>query len=188
MGHRAVVVAAPHPAARTTARAVRATAVAAIVITAAVGVLVAGWLAFSAASGARVIVFATGSMSPTYPQGSAAVSVPVAASDLAVGDVVTVRREGMQRPVTHRVVAVSAAPGDELARELVLQGDGNEVPDVAPYVVREAHRVTWGSAALGVVARTLRGPVARAGLWAGAAGAVLWAMWPARIDKEDDDA
>ena len=50
----------------------------------------------------RIILFSTGSMSPTIPAGSAAVVRHIPAADIAVGDVVTVDRPG-KLPITHRV-------------------------------------------------------------------------------------
>lgn len=169
----------PQAAARVTVTAGKVAGLALIAVTALVGVSIAAWLVFSATTGARLIVFATGSMAPSLPQGAAAVSLPVSAAEIQVGDVVTVQREGAQRPVTHRVVSVAEVPEDEAARELVLQGDDNDTPDIGAYVVDRAHRVAWGGQGLGVVARGLQDRTVQLGLWVGAAGAVLWALWPA---------
>lgn len=166
----------------------RSLTVAAITVTAVAGVLVGAWLAFSATTGARMVVFETGSMSPSLPQGSAAVTLPVTAAEIQVGDVVTVRREGRQKPVTHRVVEVSPAEGEPGAARLVLQGDANATPDIGAYVVREAHRVVWGGPALGVVARLLKTGEVKVLLWVGAAAAVLWALWPSEGSRKDASA
>ncbi len=55
-----------------------------------------------------LIMFKTGSMEPTIPTGSLAVVQEIPASEVAVGDIVTVDRPG-QLPVTHRVTSVSGA-------------------------------------------------------------------------------
>ena len=53
----------------------------------------------------RIILFSTGSMSPTIPAGSAALVRSIPAADVQVGDVVKVERAG-QLPITHRVTGV----------------------------------------------------------------------------------
>ena len=53
-----------------------------------------------------LIMFKTGSMSPTIPAGSLSVVKEIPAADINVGDVVTVDRTG-KLPVTHRVTSVS---------------------------------------------------------------------------------
>jgi signal peptidase len=85
-----------------------------------------------------LIMFKTGSMEPTIPTGSLAVVQKIPASEVAVGDIVTVDRPG-QLPVTHRVTSV-AGTGD--SRTLTLRGDANETDDMAPYVVQDV-RLTW---------------------------------------------
>src|SRR5580692_2688514 len=55
-----------------------------------------------------LIMFKTGSMSPTIPTGSLAVVHQIPASDIHVGDVVTVDRPGLL-PVTHRVTSVEGS-------------------------------------------------------------------------------
>lgn len=80
------------------------TAVTILLVVMAVGL--ACWFAFSAVSGATLITFRTGSMSPTMPQGAIAVSLPVTANEIEIGDVITVQRAGEALPVTHRVIEV----------------------------------------------------------------------------------
>lgn len=178
MTRHAVTTTPPQTAARVTVTAGRVAGLVLVAATALVGVVIAAWLVFSTVTGARIVVFATGSMAPSLPQGAAALSLPVAAAEIQVGDVVTVQRDGAQRPVTHRVVSVETVPDDDARRALVLRGDDNDTPDVEAYVVDRAHRVTWGGPGLGVVARGLQDRTVRLALWAGAAGAVLWALWP----------
>src|SRR3954454_7756091 len=60
-------------------------------------------LAFTA--NITLIMFRTGSMTPAIPAGSVAVVQRIPASEIEVGDVVTVDRDG-QLPVTHRVRSV----------------------------------------------------------------------------------
>ena len=83
-----------------------------------------------------LIMFKTGSMEPTIPTGSLAVVHEIPASEIAVGDIVTVDRPG-QLPVTHRVTSVA---GTGETRTITLRGDANPTDDVAPYVVEHGAR------------------------------------------------
>lgn len=148
---------------------------------------VATWFVFSAVSGATLIVFRTGSMSPTMPQGSVAVSMPVSADEIDIGDVVTVQPANRQLPVTHRVVEVRevavAAHEQEVtanARELVLKGDDNDTADIRPYVVTEARRAVFAVPALGSALMLLQSPIGMGVLTLVAGALTAWAFWPRR--------
>lgn len=175
--HRAT---APHRGAHRASRwAGKVVAGLALATTVLVGTAALGWSVWSTTSGARLIEFMTGSMTPTYPTGAVAITVPTPAGDLVPGDVVLVRRDQFSKPVTHRVVSV--APADDPAeRTLVLQGDANTTPDIEPYVVAEVGRVVAGSAQLGDVLRAVRHPASLALLTLVAGAAVLRAFWPDR--------
>jgi signal peptidase len=89
-------------------------------------------LALAAAVGAAALagyrgeVILTGSMEPTLSPGDLVVVKKVAASELAVGDVVSFRdRHGT--PITHRVEAVRATRSGELA--VRTRGDANNAPE-----------------------------------------------------------
>lgn len=111
-------------------------AVTALIVVAAVGL--AAWFAFSAFTGASLITFRTGSMSPTMPQGTLAVTVPVQASELAVGDVITVQRAGEAMPVTHRVTAIATvADRPANAADIRAAAPGSDAPDLS----NPAHRI-----------------------------------------------
>ena len=160
-------------------------AVATVVI--AVALLLGAWFAFSALSGATLITFRTGSMSPTMPQGALAVSLPTAASDVKVGEVVTVQRGAGELPVTHRVVEVrtpaqasSEAPLAQDQRELVLQGEDNDAVHFAPYVVDRVRRVAFAMPGAGAVLMLLQSPLGMGMLTLFAGAMTAWAFWPAR--------
>jgi signal peptidase len=106
------------------------------------GLLTAAWLGYAHLTGAAVVVLETGSMAPSMPQGTAAVVVPVAADQLRVGDVVTVRRDDASPFVTHRVVDIARVEDEPQRRSLILQGDANTTPDLFPYEVEQALRTT----------------------------------------------
>lgn len=80
-----------------------------------------------------LMMFRTGSMSPTIPAGSVAVVQRIPASEIAVGDIVTVDREA-ELPVTHRVTSVQAGDGGA-TRVITMRGDANEQDDPVPYTV-----------------------------------------------------
>lgn len=96
-------------------------------------------LAGPALLGGRALTVRSGSMGAQLPTGSLAVIRPVAAADLHVGDVVTVRqaRGGL---VTHRIVAVDRNPSPAL---LTLRGDANRVADPEPVPVTAVLGRLW---------------------------------------------
>jgi signal peptidase len=121
-----------------------------------------------------LIMFKTGSMEPTIPTGSLAVVHEIPASQIEVGEIVTVDRPG-QLPVTHRVTSVAGA-GD--TRTITLRGDANPTDDVAPYVVSTVREVwTWVPGWASVVV-WFSNPLVLAGLTLGATALVTWAFWP----------
>lgn len=122
-----------------------------------------------------LIMFKTGSMSPTIPTGSLAVVQEVAGSDIRVGDVVTVDRQGAL-PITHRVTSVTALEPGTVS--LTLRGDANPTEDPAPYVVSTARRVLFSVPGLAYAVAAMSNPIALGGITMGAAGIVTWAFWP----------
>jgi len=76
--------------------------------------------------GGTTFVVAGGSMEPTIPLGSAVVAAPVAASDLAVGDVVSLRVGPQHAVFTHRIVRVVDRDG---AVWIQTKGDANTSAD-----------------------------------------------------------
>lgn len=156
------------------------TAILLVVLAAAVG-----WIVFAATTNATLITFRTGSMAPTMPQGALAVSLPVRADELKVGNVVTVQREERSLPVTHRVVHINsvenppagpALPGN--AREVILKGDANDHPDARPYIITDARRVVFSLPRLGSWFMMLQSPPAMGLLIVGAGILTTWAFWP----------
>lgn len=177
-----------------------------VLVVAALGL--ACWFAFSALSGATLITFRTGSMSPTMPQGALAVSLPVSASEIEVGDVITVQRAGESLPVTHRVVKIgeiedraanaadirAAAPGagppdlsSPGAREIVMQGDDNDTPDHLPYAITDARRVVFSLPFVGTILMMLQTPIATGALVVLVGALVVWAFWPKAASEEDGE-
>ncbi len=150
------------------------------------GLLVVGWLVVAASTGLSVLVFATGSMAPEMPTGTAALVQVVPASEVEVGDVVTVARpDGL--PVTHRVVEIAPVAGDPERRSLTLRGDANDTPDSTPYVVAEVKRVIASQPGLGHVLERLRTPPAMLGLTVIVAAITGWGFWPTRDESTSED-
>ena len=122
-----------------------------------------------------LIMFKTGSMSPTIPAGSLAVVRQIPASEIRVGDVVTVDRAG-KPPITHRVRAISPAGGD--ARTITMRGDANTTDDLQPYAVSHVRIVLLSVPGLAYAVVTLSHPLVLGGITLGTTALVIWAFWP----------
>lgn len=169
-------------------KAVSVVANVATTLLAIVGVVVACWFIFSLATGAQLIVFKTGSMSPTMPTGAAAIVMPVEAGELAVGDVVTVQSHGSSLPVTHRIVAIEPSDAADGAAQLTLRGDANAENDHEPYVVTDAHRVVFSMPALGTIIGLAQTPIVMGVLVLVVAGLVVRAFWPQGSEGHEGEA
>jgi signal peptidase len=126
--------------------------------------------------GFSFVRLATGSMSPTYPADSILLVRSVPAASVAVGDVVTVSRDGTV-PITHRVVSVVPSAS---GAELVLRGDANDADDPEPYQVSRVGLVLGGIPVGGGALVALQSPLGLGIATAFVALLVLWAWWPRR--------
>lgn len=122
-----------------------------------------------------LIMFKTGSMSPTIPAGSLALVREIPASDAKVGDVVTVDRPD-QLPVTHRVVATEPGVGGQTI--LTLRGDANPVDDPAPYTVSTVRIVMASVPGLAVAVVAMSNPWALGAVTVVVASFITWYFWP----------
>lgn len=129
--------------------------------------------------GYSIILFSTGSMSPTIPAGSAALVQRIPASQIQVGDVVTVDRQDAL-PITHRVTSIVAGTGPSKTYIITMKGDANQIEDVSPYQVSEVRRVVFSVAGVARPIDRLHEPWLLAVLTAVAAALVTWAFWPRR--------
>ena len=127
--------------------------------------------------GFSVILFSTGSMTPTIPAGSAALVRLVPASDLAVGDVTTIERPG-QLPITHRITSIEPLAGSLSTRVVTMRGDANPVDDPEPYVITDARLVVASMPGVAQFFVGLRDPRLLGLLAVLAGGLVTWAFWP----------
>jgi signal peptidase len=123
-------------------------------------------------------MFRTGSMAPTIPAGSVSIVQRVDASELEVGEVVTVDR-AEQLPVTHRITSV-AEGGTPAERVITMRGDANEQDDPHPYIVTSARVVLFSVPGIAPVIASFGDPMVLGGLTLGAALLVGWAFWPRR--------
>lgn len=133
-----------------------------------------------------LIMFSTGSMSPTIPAGSVAAVQRIPAAEIEVGDVVTVDREG-ELPITHRVTSV--VDGDApTERVITMRGDANAADDPFPYAVTSVRRVLFSVPGIATVIAGLGNPLVLGGLTAAATVLVVWAFWPRPPRRPEADA
>ncbi len=98
-------------------------------------------------AGYRPVVLQTGSMGDYAPAGSLVIAQPRPAAEVAVGDVVVMRRPGVAN-VTHRVVEIEQQ-GDR--RFAITKGDANEAIDPTPYPLQGEQLVSrWALPGWGV--------------------------------------
>ena len=127
-----------------------------------------------------LIMFKTGSMSPTIPTGSLAVVREVPADSVEVGDVVTVERPG-RLPITHRVTAVAPVPGGAPdARRITMRGDANAVEDPFPYDVDRVRVVVFSVPGIAPVLSAAGTPPVLAAVTVAATALVVGMFWPRR--------
>ncbi|WP_346995635.1 signal peptidase I [Dietzia sp. SLG310A2-38A2] len=146
------------------------------------GVVAVGLVIAAVTMNITLIMFKTGSMSPTIPTGSVAVVKEISADEIRVGDVVTVDRPG-RLPVTHRVIEVHPqVPGEAL---ILMQGDANPNPDPGMYRVESVRKVLWSVPGLANVIVWAGNPLVLGSITMLAALGVLWTFWPGRDDDDE---
>ncbi|MGP5717784.1 signal peptidase I [Brachybacterium tyrofermentans] len=124
-----------------------------------------------------LILFRTGSMDPAIPQGSLAVVQEVPASEVEVGDVVTIDRED-SLPITHRITSLHKTPDGSW--EITMKGDANESEDPAPYTVSTVREVLFSIPGLAKPVAALNSPYVLGGITLAVSALVVWALWPRR--------
>ncbi|GGF98149.1 hypothetical protein GCM10007304_10160 [Rhodococcoides trifolii] len=120
--------------------------------------------------GITPLVFRSGSMSPTITTGSVALGRDIPATEVRVGDIVSVDRADGSR-LTHRVQSVDSVAGNSAT--LTLKGDANESADPTPYVVTTVTDVIAHVPYLGYFVAWLSTPFA----WATGAVLAVSLMW-----------
>ena len=140
--------------------------------------LVLGGILAAVLFGVTLVRLATGSMTPTFPVDSVLLVQSVPASEVRVGDVVTVSRDGAI-PITHRVVEAHPM-GTSGGAQLVLRGDANTADDPEPYQVTRVGRVIGGIPYGGGALAALQSPIGLGVATVVVCSLVLWAWWPRR--------
>lgn len=107
--------------------------------------------------GIKPLVFRSGSMSPQISTGALALAKTVPATDLVVGDVISVNNDQGVR-ITHRVYSLEPTGGEAVIA--TLKGDDNNAPDRLPYTITEADRVFFHIGGLGYVVAWLSSSLA----------------------------
>lgn len=133
-----------------------------------------------------IMMFKTGSMSPTITAGSIALVKEIPASELEVGDIATVQRGHGELPVTHRVTEIKSIARDGTVT-FTMKGDGNATPDVEPYSASTVQRVFFSVPELAPLIQKLNSPYVLGMLTLGAAALVVWAFWPHDRGEEEED-
>jgi signal peptidase len=132
--------------------------------------------------GFSIVLFSTGSMTPTIPAGSAALVRLLPASDLHVGDVTTVERKDLL-PITHRITSIKPVNGQPDAREITMRGDANELEDPNPYLITQGRLVIASVPGIANLFQGMRNPLLMGGLTLLAGLLVSWAFWPRQTRK-----
>ena len=132
-----------------------------------------------------IIMFKTGSMSPTITAGSASLVREIPAEDMEVGDIVTVDRGEKVLPVTHRVTEIRSIDDSTGAVTFEMKGDANAEKDPEPYTSETVRTVMFSVPGVAPILQQWRNPFLLGGITIAASLLVVWAFWPRR--EEDDD-
>lgn len=112
--------------------------------------------------GFQTLIVASGSMGRTLPIGSVALTRPIEAEAVAVGDVISFRHRGRNETITHRVIAIGTENGQPA---FTTKGDANKDADPEKvYVGGRVHRVEYVVPLAGLVVRYARTPLGGMGL------------------------
>nr|WP_300145553.1 signal peptidase I [Propionicimonas sp.] len=134
--------------------------------------------------GLSIILFSTGSMSPTIPAGSAALVQQIPAADAHVGDIVTIERKDAL-PVTHRITSITPDPAGGRLYTITMRGDANNADDADPYHVAQVRKVIASVPGVAVAISRSRDPRILAALTVIAGALVTWAFWPRKGGASD---
>lgn len=129
-----------------------------------------------------IIMFKTGSMSPTITAGSASLVREIPAEDMKVGDIVTVDRGDKILPVTHRVIDIRSTDPSTGAVTFEMKGDANAEKDPEPYTTETVRKVMFSVPGIAPILQQWRNPFLLGGITIGASLLVVWAFWPRRGD------
>lgn len=132
-----------------------------------------------------IMMFKTGSMSPTIQAGSIALVRETPAAQMEIGDVVTVDRGEKILPVTHRVVSILDKDAQSGRVTFELRGDANEGKDPEPYTATTVRTVMFSIPGVAPILQQWRNPFLLGGITIAASLLVVWAFWPRRGEGDD---
>lgn len=132
-----------------------------------------------------IMMFKTGSMTPTITAGSIAFVHEIPAEEMEVGDIITADRGEKVLPVTHRVTSILGADSGQVTFEM--KGDANEAKDPEPYTAETARKVMFSIPSVAPAIQSFRDPFVLGGITIAASLLVVWAFWPRREEDEDGD-
>lgn len=154
-------------------------------VLAALGVVCIVLVILSFVFNVSIMMFRTGSMSPTITAGSIAFVHEIPAEKMEVGDIITADRGEKVLPVTHRVTSILDAESGQVTFEM--KGDANEAKDPEPYTAETVRRVMFSIPGVAPAIQSFRDPFVLGGITIAASLLVVWAFWPRREEESDDD-
>lgn len=134
-----------------------------------------------------IMMFKTGSMSPTITAGSIAFVHEIPAEKMEVGDIITADRGEKVLPVTHRVTTILDTDAQSGEVTFEMKGDANEAKDPEPYTAESVRKVLFSIPSIAPIIQQLRNPFALGGITIAASLLVVWAFWPRREEEDDSD-
>lgn len=134
-----------------------------------------------------IMMFKTGSMSPTIEAGSISFVHEIPAEEMKVGDIITVDRGEGVLPVTHRVTSISDTESRSGQVTFEMKGDANEAKDPEPYAADTVRKVMVSVPGIAPVIQQFRSPCVLGGITIAASLLVVWAFWPRREKHEVDE-
>lgn len=155
-------------------------------VLAVLGVLCIVLVILSVVFNVSIMMFKTGSMSPTIPAGSIAVVREIPAEEMEIGDIITASRGENVLPVTHRVVDIDSTDEATGAVTFEMRGDANAEKDPDLYTAEVVRKVMFSVPGVAPVLQKWRNPYLLGGITVAASLLVVWAFWPRRGDDEDE--
>lgn len=155
-------------------------------VLAALGVVCIVLVILSFVFNVSIMMFKTGSMSPTITAGSIAFVHEIPAEEMQVGDIVTADRGEKVLPVTHRVTSILDAKNPSGQVTFEMKGDANEVKDPEPYTADAVRKVIFSVPGIAPVIQKFRDPFVLGGITIAASLLVVWAFWPRREEEDDE--
>ena len=134
-----------------------------------------------------IMMFKTGSMSPTIEAGSIAFVQEIPAEEMKVGDIITADRGENVLPVTHRVTSILDADSSSGPVTFEMKGDANEAKDPEPYTADTVRKVIFSIPGVAPAIQSMRNPFLLGGITIAASLLVVWAFWPRHAKKDDSD-